>query len=277
MDLKEFIEKALQEDIGTGDHTSLSCFGENETGAAKMLVKDSGVLAGVSVAGKIFMEVDASLTFKKYFDDSDVVKHGDVAFEISGSIQSILKSERLVLNMMQRMSGVATETAKYVECVKPYKTKILDTRKTTPLFREFEKEAVRIGGGMNHRMGLYDMIMIKDNHIDLAGGVANAIQKVKNYLIKKNLNLEIEIEARSIDEIKEIIKAGGVHRIMLDNFKIEKMKAAVALINYQYKTEASGGINLENVKEYAATGVDFISIGSLTHSYKNFDLSLEAI
>ncbi len=277
MDNTDFIVSALNEDLGSGDHTSLACFNNNDIGTAQLLIKDSGMLAGVSVAEIIFRQVDRSLSLKKILNDSALVKPGDIAFEISGNILSILKTERLILNIMQRMSGIATETSKYVEQIKPYKTKILDTRKTTPLFRNFEKEAVRIGGGFNHRMGLYDMIMIKDNHIDLAGGISKVIHKVENYLNEKKFDLKIEIEARNIKEINEIMMVGNVHRIMLDNFEIDKLKEAVQLINHKYETEASGGINLDNVKNYAESGIDFISIGSLTHSYKNFDLSLEAV
>lgn len=277
MNNTDFILAALHEDIGSGDHTSLACFNENDSGTARLLVKDSGMLAGVSVAEIILRQIDNSLSFKKNLTDCAIVKPGDIAFEISGRILTILKTERLILNIMQRMSGIATETSKYVGRIKPYKTKILDTRKTTPLFRNFEKEAVRIGGGFNHRMGLYDMIMIKDNHIDLSGGISKAIQKVRSYLDEKKLDLKIEIEARNLKEINEILLIGSVHRIMLDNFEVAELREAVKLINHKFETEASGGINLDNVKNYAESGVDFISIGSLTHSYKNFDLSLEAV
>lgn len=276
MELQEFILKALIEDIRSGDHTSLACIDKNAKGEARLIIKDSGIIAGVAKANEIFKLIDAGITFNTFIDDGTHVKSGEIAFEINGSIQSILKSERLVLNIMQQMSGIATETSKYVEQVKGLNTKILDTRKTTPLFRVFEKEAVRIGGGFNHRMGLYDMIMIKDNHIDYAGGISIAIGKVQQYLQEEKLDLKIEIETRNMDEVKEVLNTGGVHRIMLDNFEIAELKKAVHVINHKFETEASGGINLQNVRSYAETGVNFISAGSLTHSYKIFDLSLKA-
>jgi len=275
MELKEFILKALAEDIGSGDSTSLACVDANASGKAQLLIKDSGILAGMRIAKYIFDLVDEKISFNNILSDGDKIKSGDIAFEIKGNIQNILKTERTVLNIMQRMSGIATETFKYVEQVKGLKTKILDTRKTTPLFREFEKEAVRIGGGFNHRMGLYDMIMIKDNHIDAAGGINNAIEKVNQYQKENKTDLKVEIEVRNLSEVEEVLIKGGVLRIMLDNFEIGDLKKAVELINHKYETEASGGINLQNVRSYAETGVDFISIGALTHSYKSLDMSLK--
>lgn len=276
MNIHQFIKLVIQEDIGSGDHTSLACIDKNKTGEAILLIKDDGILAGVNIAEKIFKEIDSEILFKKFINDGQQVTNGQIGFEIRGLEQSILKSERIVLNVMQRMSGIATETSKYVKVIAGLKTKVLDTRKTTPLFRFFEKEAVRIGGGLNHRMGLYDMIMLKDNHVDYAGGIDNAIDKTINYLRETGLNLKIEIETRNLSEVQQVLHKGGVDRIMLDNFKPDMLAEAVKLINKKYETEASGGITLSTIRSYAETGVDFISVGSLTHSYKSLDLSLKA-
>ncbi|MCF8295001.1 MAG: carboxylating nicotinate-nucleotide diphosphorylase [Bacteroidales bacterium] len=275
--INRLIDTAFLEDIGDGDHTSLSCIPTDLPGSAQLLVKSEGVLAGIGIARKVFHRFDPELVMEVYLDDGTWVKPGDVAFKITGSRLSILQTERLVLNIMQRMSGIATETHKYVEKIKDYPTKILDTRKTTPGMRVLDKEAVRLGGGVNHRMGLYDMIMIKDNHADFAGGIRPAITNVQAYLKTNKLNLAIEVEARSIDEIKEIMEVGGIQRIMLDNFTIAQTRNAVQLINHQYETESSGGITLATLVDYAACGVDFISIGAITHQVKSLDLSLKAI
>jgi nicotinate-nucleotide pyrophosphorylase (carboxylating) len=275
--LREFILRSLDEDLGEGDHTSLACIPEETDGKAKLLIKEKGILAGISVAKELFSIIDKDLKFDLVLEDGTSVVRGDIAFFISGHQRSILKSERLVLNIMQRMSGIATSTNEYVKQLNGLKTKILDTRKTTPGFRFLEKEAVRIGGGSNHRMGLFDMIMLKDNHIDYAGGIYNAINKTMEYLRRNNLNLKVEIEARSLDDVKTIISAGGVDRIMLDNFSIEDTRKAVKEISGRYETESSGGIELSTVRAYAECGVDFISVGALTHHVKSLDMSLKAI
>ncbi len=277
MNLEEFIRYSLQEDIGSGDHTSLACIPGNSMGKAHLLVKDSGILAGMEVARQVFAMVDAGLKFNPLLRDGVTVNHGMIAFEVEGSEQSIVTAERLVLNCMQRMSGIATTTGKYVKLLEGLHTRVLDTRKTTPLMRDLEKWSVRIGGGMNHRMGLYDMILIKDNHVDYAGGIANAIYNVQQYLKKNSLSLPVEIETRNMDEVKQVLDAGNVNRIMLDNFTPELLREAITLINKKYETEASGGINLDTVRAYAETGVDFVSVGALTHSVKSLDLSLKAI
>jgi len=275
--LGEFIRRCLNEDLGDGDYSSLSCISKEKTGKAKLLIKEKGVLAGIKVAGVLFSTIDKDLKFDIILDDGASVVPGDIAFYLSGSQQSILKSERLVLNIMQRMSGIATSTREYVSRLNGLKTNILDTRKTTPGFRFLEKEAVRIGGGMNHRMGLYDMIMLKDNHIDYAGGIEKAIIKARVYLKKNNLNLKIEIEARNSADVKKILSVGGVNRIMLDNFNIKDTLAAVKEIAGRYEIESSGGITLETVRSYAECGVDFISVGALTHHIKSLDMSLKAM
>lgn len=277
MTIDEFIISALAEDVGNGDHTALACIDSESNGKAKLIVKDNGIAAGIELAQHIFKIVDPSLVFEKYIDDGMPIKYGDIAFQISGHDQKILTAERLVLNCMQRMCAIATLTHKFVEEVKSTNAKILDTRKTTPLCRAIEKWAVRIGGGYNHRFGLYDMIMIKDNHIDFCGGISQAIEKTHEYLKKHHLNLKIEVETRSLQEVKEVLAIGAIDRIMLDNFSPEMMKEAVALINNKYETEASGGIKLSNVRTYALTGVDYISVGALTHSVSSLDLSLKAI
>ena len=277
MDIERFIRQAIEEDIQTGDHTSLACIPKNKTSKAELIAKENGIVAGIAVAKKVFELVDSRLEVDSFYDDGDVVEKSDLVMLVKGSAQSILQAERLALNFIQRMSGIATLTNRFVQALKGTNTKVLDTRKTTPMFRQFEKMAVKIGGGENHRFGLWDMIMIKDNHIAYSGGIEQAISAVKSYLNKKNLDLRIEIETASIAQVKEVLAVGGVHRIMLDNFKIPELKKAVKLIDKQYETEASGGITLENARDYAATGVDYISVGALTHSYKSLDLSLKAI
>jgi len=274
--LKDFISRSLSEDIGDGDHSSLACIPYDAKGKAKLLIKDKGVLAGIEVAIELFAIVDSDLKVDIILKDGSRIEPGNVAFFLSGRQQSILKSERLVLNIMQRMSGIATTTHEYVSRLEGLKTKILDTRKTTPGLRFLEKEAVRIGGGMNHRMGLYDMVMLKDNHIDYAGGIKKAILMTREYLKKNNLNLKIEIESRNLDDVKAILSTGGVDRIMFDNFSIKDTIAAVKEISGKFETESSGGITLESIREYAECGVDFISVGALTHHIKSLDMSLKA-
>ncbi len=274
--VEQFIKNAIAEDIGDGDHTSLSTIPNDAQGRARLIVKEDGILAGVELAQEIFKQIDPKLQMHVYLKDGAVVKVGDIAFVVEGNVQAILLAERLVLNCMQRMSGIATKTQHIVGLLKNYKTKVLDTRKTTPGMRYLEKWAVRIGGGVNHRYALYDMILIKDNHVDYAGGIENAIKKAQNYLHSKHKNLQIEIEVRNLDELKEVLRVGGVDRIMLDNFSTEQLSDAIKLIDGRFITEASGGITVENVEEYAACGVDFISMGALTHSVKSLDLSLKA-
>ena len=275
--LREFILRSLAEDLGDGDHSSLACIPAEKKGKAKLLIKENGVIAGIRVAKELFSTIDKNLKFDLILEDGTNVVPGDIAFYLSGHQQSILKSERLVLNIMQRMSGIATNTHEYVTQLNGMKTIILDTRKTTPGFRFLEKEAVRIGGGMNHRMGLFDMIMLKDNHIDYAGGIAKAIHKTRDYLMKNKLNLKVEIEARSLEDVRTILSTGGVDRIMLDNFSIEETLVAVKEISGRYETESSGGINLLTIRAYAECGVDFISVGALTHHIKSLDMSLKAV
>ncbi|TCD17087.1 carboxylating nicotinate-nucleotide diphosphorylase [Pedobacter psychrodurus] len=274
--IHQFIKNALTEDVGDGDHTSLSTIPSGTQGKAKLIIKEDGVLAGIELALEIFKEVDAELKVDVLLQDGAEVKVGDIALTVSGSTHSILIAERLVLNCMQRMSGIATKTHRIVSLLKTTKTKILDTRKTTPGLRYLEKWAVRIGRGVNHRIGLYDMILIKDNHVDYAGGISNAITAAKKYLIDQNKSLQIEIEVRNLEELSQVLAIGGVDRIMLDNFSFENLRAAVKLIDGKFITEASGGITEENVAEYAACGVDFISMGALTHSVKSLDMSLKA-
>ncbi len=275
--LKAFIENALQEDVGSGDYSSLACVPDKAVGKAKLLIKENGVLAGVLVAKAILEFVEKEFVFEQFINDGQKVSVGDIAFVVSGKSQSILKAERLLLNVMQRMSGIATETARYVEQLNGTKAKILDTRKTTPGIRFLEKEAVRMGGGVNHRMGLYDMIMLKDNHIDFAGGIKQAIEKTNSFLTENNLNLKIEIECRNFDELDQVLSIGNVDRIMLDNFTPEETIKAVNLINGRFETESSGGIVFENIREYAMCGVDYISVGALTHQIKSLDMSLKAV
>jgi nicotinate-nucleotide pyrophosphorylase (carboxylating) len=276
-DLLKFINLWLSEDIGDGDHSSVASIPGEAAGKAKLIVKDKGILAGIRIALLVFNEVDKSLKPEVILNDGSEVNPGDIAFYVSGRARSILKSERLVLNILQRMSGIATNTRLYTDHLKGFKTRILDTRKTAPGLRRIEKEAVRIGGGYNHRMGLYDMIMLKDNHIDYAGGIAEAIKRTKEYLEVTGKKLKIEIEARNLNDIDQILAAGGVDRIMLDNFSIENTRKAVEMINGRFETESSGGITIENIGEYAACGVDFISVGALTHHVKSLDMSLKAI
>src|SRR5690606_35282477 len=276
-ELDLIIANAVREDVGDGDHSSLACIPPSAQGKAKLLVKDTGVLAGVAFAKRVFAYVDPDLKIEILIEDGALVKHGDVAFYVEGTSQSILKAERLVLNAMQRMSAIATKTAKYVKLLEGTKTKILDTRKTTPGIRALEKWAVKIGGGENHRFALYDMIMLKDNHIDFAGGITKAITKTQQYLKDTNRNLKIIVEARNLDEIEEILKNEGVHRILIDNFDFEDTKKAVKLIGDKCQTESSGGINEKTARKYAECGVDYISSGALTHSVYNMDLSLKAI
>ena len=270
------VDAAITEDIGEGDHTSLACIPDNVQKTAYLIAREKGIIAGIEVARVVARQIDPGLTIDPVKCDGNTVNNGDLIFKINGNVQSILKSERLILNFMQRMSGVATLTQHFVEAVEGTNAKILDTRKTTPNFRIFEKMAVQTGGGTNHRMGLYDMIMIKDNHIDFCGGITKAIESVQQYLKDQNLKLNIIIEARSFDEIQEILTVGGVQRILLDNFIPEDLEIAVGLINKRFETEASGGINLQNVRQYAETGVDYISVGALTHSYTSLDMSLNA-
>jgi nicotinate-nucleotide pyrophosphorylase (carboxylating) len=276
-ELELIIANAIREDVGEGDHSSLACIPKEAKGKAKLLVKEAGIIAGVEMAKRILSYVDADLKVEILINDGETVKFGDVVFYVEGSSQSILKAERLVLNVMQRMSAIATKTNEFSKLLEGTKTKILDTRKTTPGIRAIEKWAVKIGGGENHRFALYDMIMLKDNHIDFAGGVSKAIEKTKNYLKVNSLDLKIIVEARSIVEIKEILEHEGIHRILIDNFDFEETKKAVQLIGDKCQTESSGGINLESVRKYAECGVDYVSSGALTHSVYNMDLSLKAV
>jgi len=273
----ELIALAFAEDIGDGDHTTLCCIPPNKTGQSHLIIKDDGILAGVAVAEHVFKTFDNALQMDIFIHDGDEVKKGDIAFNISGKIQSILQTERLVLNLMQRMSGIATITKRYMKALEGTNTCVLDTRKTTPGLRILEKEAFRIGGGMNHRIGLFDMILLKDNHIDFAGGIRQAITCARNYLKEKELSLKIEIEVRNLDELEEVLSTGGVDRIMLDNFNIDATREAVQRIAGRYETESSGGITFDTLRDYAACGVDFISVGALTHSIKSLDMSLKAI
>jgi len=276
-ELEIIIKNAIREDIGEGDHSSLACIPPEATGTAQLLVKDEGILAGVEFAQMVFQAVDPDLKMQVFIPDGEFVRYGDVSFKVSGRSQSILKAERLVLNAMQRMSAIATKTHKYVELISDLKTQVLDTRKTTPGIRALEKWAVRIGGGTNHRFALYDMVMLKDNHIDFAGGIEKAILKTNRYLKDNGLNLKIEIETRNLNEVREVLRVGQVDRIMLDNFSFEDLREAVRLINGRFETEASGGITEKTLRKYAECGVDFISSGALTHSVSNMDLSLKAI
>ncbi|MCF6183212.1 MAG: carboxylating nicotinate-nucleotide diphosphorylase [Bacteroidales bacterium] len=275
--IDKLIDLAIAEDIGDGDHSSLSCIPETEQGKVKLLVKEEGILAGVEITKEIIRKIDPDLKMKIFLKDGTKIKPGDIAFTVSGKVISILQAERLLLNFMQRMSGIASQTAKYAEIIKDLPTKVLDTRKTTPGLRHIEKLAVEIGGGTNHRMGLYDMVMLKDNHIDFAGGIEKAINKVVDYLKKKNKNIKIEVEVRNFDELNEVLKVGKVHRIMFDNFSVEDTKKAVKMIAGKYETESSGGITLETIRSYAECGVDFVSVGALTHQIKSLDLSLKAV
>ena len=270
------IELAIREDIGDGDHTSLCCIPATEKGRMRLLCKQEGILAGIEIAQLVLRRLDPEMQFEQILRDGDRVKPGDVAFYVSGRLQSLLQAERILLNIMQRMSGVATQTAVYVQELDGLKTQVIDTRKTTPGMRVLDKMAVRIGGGGNHRIGLFDMVILKDNHIDFAGGITPAIRKTQAYLKEKGKNIPIEVEVRSLDDIREVLSVGGVDRIMLDNFSPETTREAVALIGGRYETESSGGITLKNLREYAECGVDFISVGALTHQIKSLDLSLKA-
>ena len=276
-ELQILIKNAIREDVGPGDYSSLACIPTTAMGKAKLLVKEDGIIAGVAFAKMVFQFVDANLQVETFIEDGTPVKKGDIVFHVSGSSQSILKSERVVLNSMQRMSAIATKTKEYVHLLEGTQTKILDTRKTTPGFRACEKWAVKIGGGENHRFALYDMVMLKDNHNDFAGGITLAIAKTKAYLKENNLDLKIIVEARNLTEIKEILESEGVYRILIDNFNYEDTKKAVALIGDRCLTESSGNINEETIRHYAECGVDYISVGALTHSARSLDLSLKVV
>lgn len=272
----KLIDLAFAEDIGDGDHTTLCCIPEDAMGKSHLLIKEDGILAGVEVAKKVFARFDDTMKVEVLIGDGAHVKKGDVAMIVTGKVRSLLQTERLMLNIMQRMSGIATMTNKYVERLHGTKTHVLDTRKTTPGMRMLEKQAVKIGGGMNHRIGLFDMILLKDNHVDFAGGITNAIDRCHKYLEEKNLNLKIEIEVRNFDELNQVLSRGGVDRIMLDNFSVEDTKKAVDIIGGRFETESSGGITFDTIRDYAECGVDFISVGALTHSVKGLDMSFKA-
>lgn len=276
-DLDQLIALWFAEDIGDGDHSTLSCIPETARGKSQLIIREEGVLAGVEIARRIFAAFDPELKMEVLMQDGALVKPGDIVFITEGKIRSLLQTERLMLNIMQRMSGIATRTRTYVQRLEGTNTKVLDTRKTTPGLRYLEKEAVRIGGGTNHRFGLYDMIMLKDNHVDFAGGISEAISRTRNYLKQNNKNLKIEIEVRNFDELNEVLTTGGVDRIMLDNFSVENTRKAVELIAGRYETEASGGITLDNLLDYALCGVSYISVGALTHSVKSLDMSFKAL
>jgi len=275
--IEELFKIWFAEDIGDGDHTTLCCIPENAYGKSYLIVKDTGVIAGVEIAQKIFNYFDKELKMSVFINDGKEVKPNDIVFEVEGNIRSLLQTERLMLNIMQRMSGIATITRKYLKLLEGTGTNVLDTRKTTPGLRYLEKEAVKIGGGMNHRTGLFDMILLKDNHVDFAGGIAQAIESAKNYMKEKNKKLKIEIEVRSFDELNKVLEIGGVDRIMLDNFSVKDTKKAVEMINHRFETESSGGITFETIRSYAECGVDFISVGALTHSIKSLDMSFKAV
>lgn len=272
----KLIDLAFSEDIGDGDHTTLCCIPENAMGKSRLLIKEEGILAGMRIAKEIFHRFDPTMQVEQFMEDGTHVKPGDVPMIVIGEVRSLLQTERLMLNVMQRMSGIATMTNKYVQRLEGTNTRVLDTRKTTPGMRMLEKEAVKIGGGCNHRIGLFDMILLKDNHIDFAGGIANALDRCAAYQKEKGLNLKVEIECRTFDEIKQVMTHGGADRIMLDNFSIEDTKKAVELINHKFETESSGGITYDTLRQYAECGVDFISVGALTHSVKGLDMSFKA-
>lgn len=274
--IDELIDLAFAEDIGDGDHTTLCCIPDTAMGKSRLLIKEPGILAGVEIARKIFHRFDPDLKMTVYIEDGTAVKPGDVAFVVEGRVQSLLQTERLMLNAMQRMSGIATMTHRYVKKLEGLHTRILDTRKTTPGMRMLEKEAVKIGGGVNHRIGLFDMILLKDNHVDFAGGIENAISRCHDYLKAKGKDLKIEIEVRNLDELKEVMRVGGVDRIMLDNFSPELTKEAVKIVGGKYEIESSGGITFDTIRDYAESGVDFVSVGALTHSVKGLDMSFKA-
>ncbi len=270
------IDLAFAEDIGDGDHTTLCCIPEDAMGKSRLLIKEEGILAGVELAQRVFKRFDKSLQVEVMIQDGAHVRPGDVAFVVTGKVRSLLQTERLMLNIMQRMSGIATMTHKYMEAIKGTGARVLDTRKTTPGMRIIEKQAVKIGGGTNHRIGLFDMILLKDNHVDFAGGISNALDRCRQYLKDNGKNLKIEIEVRSMDELKEVLAHGGVDRIMLDNFSVEETGEAVRLVNHKYEVESSGGITIDTIRAYAEQGVDFISVGALTHSVKGLDMSFKA-
>lgn len=274
--IDDLIKLAFAEDIGDGDHTTLCCIPENAMGKSKLLIKEEGILAGVEMAQRIFKDFDPNLKMEIFIKDGTAVKPGDIAFTVEGKVRSLLQTERLMLNVMQRMSGIATVTNKYVKRLEGLHTRILDTRKTTPGLRMIEKAAVKIGGGVNHRIGLFDMILLKDNHIDFAGGIEKAITRAKEYLKEKGKDLKIEIEVRNMDELEEVMRIGGIDRIMLDNFTPELTCKAVKRIGGKYETESSGGITFDTIRDYAECGVDFISVGALTHSVKGLDMSFKA-
>lgn len=275
--LEQDIKHWLAEDIGDGDHTTLCCIPVDAIGRSRLIVKDTGIIAGIEVAKKVFEIFDKELRITQYMHDGDEVKPKDIAFEVEGKVRSLLQTERLMLNIMQRMSGIATRTREYVKLLEGTRTRILDTRKTTPGLRMLEKEAVLIGGGCNHRIGLYDMILLKDNHIDFAGGISQAIDRANKYLKDNNKNLKIEIEVRNFDELNEVLASGNVNRIMLDNFSVADTRKAVEIIGGRFETESSGGITETTIREYALAGVDYISVGALTHSIKSLDMSFKAI
>ena len=274
--IDELIRLAFAEDIGDGDHTTLCCIPATEMGRSKLLIKEAGILAGVEIAKKVFQAFDPELKMTVYMNDGAEVKPGDVAFIVEGKVQSLLQTERLMLNIMQRMSGIATMTHRYVALLEGLHTRVLDTRKTTPGMRLLEKQAVKIGGGVNHRIGLFDMILLKDNHVDFAGGIENAITRCHEYLKEKGKDLKIEIEVRNLEELREVLRVGGVDRVMFDNFTPELTREAVALIDGRFETESSGGITFETIRSYAEAGVDFVSVGALTHSVKGLDMSFKA-
>lgn len=273
----KLIDLAISEDIGDGDHSSLSCIPSDSIGEVKLMLKEEGVIAGMDIAKMVYHRIDAQIIFNPFLQDGTSVKFGDIAFSAKGRIHSLLQAERIVLNIMQRMSGIATQTSIYVKRIEGTGAKILDTRKTTPGMRELDKLAVRVGGGYNHRMGLYDMIMLKDNHIDFAGGIEQAILKANHYLETNGKSIDIEVETRSIDEVKQVLKVGRVKRIMLDNFSVEQTAEAISIINRRFETESSGGITLETIRAYAETGVDYISVGALTHQIKSLDMNLKKV
>ena len=277
LSIKDFIENALKEDVGNGDHTSLSTIPESSLGVANVKVKETGIIAGLVLADQILNQVDSTLKVKVLVAEGSQVKPGNIVMNVEGNTRSLLTAERLVLNCMQRMSGIATLTRKFVDELKGTNTKVLDTRKTTPNFRIFEKWAVHLGGGVNHRFGLYDMILIKDNHVDAAGGIENAIERANEYLKQTGKKLKIEIETRSLEEVNRVLKTGKVDRIMLDNFTPALLKEAIELIDKRYETEASGGITIETIRSYAESGVDYISVGALTHSHKSLDISMKIV
>lgn len=275
--IKNLIELAFAEDIGDGDHTTLCSIPATEEGSSRLLIKEEGILAGVEIAKVVFHKFDPNLKVEVFIEDGTHVEPGEVAFVVSGKVQSLLQTERLVLNIMQRMSGIATITNKYVKLLEGTNAKVLDTRKTTPGMRMLEKQAVKTGGGENHRIGLFDMILLKDNHVDFAGGIENAITRAKQYLKEKNKDLKIEIEVRNFEELNEALRVGGVDRIMLDNFTVEDTRRAVEIVNGRVELESSGGITFDTIREYALAGVDYISVGALTHSVKSLDMSLKAV